>query len=82
MSQCLHLGHAGAGSTGRTNARTEIGTGSTGGQEGEDQRGGVAGPGEPEEGRASLGLTAALLRVDGAVGDGVVEGVVLQIIDD
>lgn len=75
---CLHLSHAGTSTTGRTHAGAEISARSAGGEERKHQGGRVSGPGEPEEGGRGLSLTAALLRVGGAVGDGVVEGVLLE----
>jgi hypothetical protein len=73
----LDLGHRGA--TTAAHATAKVGTAAAAVQEREDERGNKRGPAEPQESSRSLCLSAVLLKGRRAVGDAVVNGVVLSL---
>jgi hypothetical protein len=73
----LDLGHRGSTAAHTT---AKVGTAAAAVQEGEDERGNKCGPAEPQESSRSLCLSAVLLKSGRAVGDAVVDGVVLSLL--
>lgn len=77
LSGSLDLGHVGT-TAGAAGTAAQVDSRGTRHEDRDEDRSHVACPGKPEESNRSLSLTAALLRVVGAVGDFIVLSIRLE----